>query len=226
MFYAPPFSLPLAAAFIWRLPLRLPFFPLHFFFFLPTLVKLLVRSPLTHNPFLAPVQALGAWTPQGFAGGAAYASLFQACTVQGGATTCATSITNSSTLAGGILLLLGAFFGFLDFACVLLKTLCSCCTSKRDAHARFFLVFLAFACTFCGTVVAGGSPVTGYATYAAYMQALNSSNAMGGGFGSAIAATIVQFAALALNLIADCCTKADSSKPDGPNPHHHKEPAV
>ncbi len=37
-----------------------------------------------------------------------------------------------------------------------------------------------------------------------------SSNPLGGGFGCAIAATIVSFFALLLSLVADCCEKAQA----------------
>ena len=99
--------------------------------------------------------------------------------------------------------------------------LCGICMEKRDAHARFFVVLLAFSCTFCGTVVAGGSPYgPGQATYMEAMKAfISAGNPMGGGFGSAIAATIVQFFALVLSLIADCRTPAEGEK-EHHHPHH------
>ena len=89
------------------------------------------------------------------------------------------------------------------------KVLCGCCNAKRDAHARFFLVLLAFVCTFVGTVVAGGAPFNGSKTYidAVKNSGIFNGHPMGGGFGSAIVATILQFFAVVLSLIADCCTK-------------------
>lgn len=121
-----------------------------------------------------------------------------------------------AAVAGGVLLLLGSFFGFLDLIAVLLKTLFGCCSQKRDAHARFFLVFLSFVAIFTGTVVSGGSSYNGKTYVEALKAASGSSNPLGGGFGCAIMATITSFFALLLSLVADCLEKKETAAPTLP----------
>lgn len=83
------------------------------------------------------------------------------CTNASGKLDCAAGALSQAAVAGGILLIIGSFFGVMDLFCVLCKALFGCCKTKRDAHARFFLVFLSFACIFSGTVVAGGGSLNG-----------------------------------------------------------------
>jgi len=142
-----------------------------------------------------------------------YQSLFLLCTNKNGEVSCKDVLFSNAATAGGILLLIGSFFGILDLFCVLFKTLCGCCKTKRDAHARFFLVFLSFVTIFVGTVVGGGAGTNGKTYVEALKAAANSSNPLGGGFGCAIMATITSFFALLLSLVADCCEKAGPELP-------------
>ena len=157
-------------------------------------------NPPFHHPLLAP----------------RYVSLFAVCTNTNGSVNCVLSNLSQSAVAGGVLLLIGSFFGFLDFICVLLKSLFSCCNQKRDAHARFFLVFLSFVAIFVGTVVGGGADTNGKTYVEALKAAIKSTNPLGGGFGCAIMATITSFFALLLSLVADCLEKKEAAAPELP----------
>ncbi len=145
-----------------------------------------------------------------------YVSLFAVCTNTNGAVNCVMGNMGQAAVAGGVLLILGSFFGFLDLIAVLFKTLFGCCTQKRDAHARFFIVFLSFVAIFTGTVVGGGANYNGKTYVETLRASVNSSNPLGGGFGCAIMATITSFFALLLSLVADCLEKKETAAPTLP----------
>ncbi len=128
-----------------------------------------------------------------------YIALFQTCTGNrsGGSLKCFTSNLSPATTAAGVLLLIGAFFAFIDFFVVLFKACCNCCNTKRDAHARFVIVLISFLTILTGTIVGGAANVYGVS----FIELAKAGGSMlGGGFACALVAIFLSFLALVLSL--------------------------
>ena len=86
---------------------------------------------------LALAGAIGGWSPSVDVaqGVSVYVSLFSTCTADrnSGGVKCVTTALSNAAVAGGVLLLIGAFFGFLDLLCVFIKACLGWCKTKRDA---------------------------------------------------------------------------------------------